>query len=840
MREPLTASAAHPPALLDDHIAVLRSAVRSALPATAIRNRSRDARLLLARAALGAAGSLADLLAAARKGDRRWLARIRRDVDAGALAALAQTLAFQDMQPDDRRDALGIFELVHAVYGPQALSTPQQGLHAQLVLAWEGPARVPELLTAYRVMREPTRAAVEVDLLNPFVAGDRPFPPWLAAFQALLPGPAPMLSGDEAATPFDRLTAPPGEPVEAPQRVSVVVTAYRPDQGLLTAVRSLLAQTWRNVEVVIVDDASPPEYDAVLERAVALGGRIRLVRLSANAGTYAARNAGLDACGGEFVTFQDSDDWSHPRRLERQVRPLLATPELVATTSDGLSVTDRLLISRPGVRSGRFNPSSLLFRRDPVLRRVGYFDVVRKAGDSEYIGRIGAAFGARAVRHVDSAPLALIRLSENSLSRAEIRAHWMHPARVAYSSAYLRWHQLIAAGEADPYRPRDGAERPFPAPAHLTRGAAGPGAGRRYDVVLVADWRFLQSPQRAAVAESRALAEAGVRVGIVHLETYRSVRQRRVPPAAAVQQLVNDGVVDQLQLDERADAGLVLVRQATALQFAGGRPGEIRARRTVVVADRAPARGDGTDRRYTTVACTAVARELFGADPVWWPQDPAIRQALRTLGPALPLLPDDLPVAVAAAGWAAPRTGVPGARPVAGTDLCDQGGSPAERAEAFGVLRRLAGVDVRVRMSDRLRPESGLPASWLCYETADLAPQPFLHQLDFYLHYPHPAAVELWSQPVLEAAELGCVVVLPERFAARYGDVAVYAEPADVPAVLARYRGDPQLYAEQSRRAQEVVARVHHPKLFVDRITELVEPPRAVPPLQRGAPVAAG
>ena len=224
----------------------------------------------------------------------------------------------------------------------------------------------------------------------------RPAEPWLAAFRALLPRPWPTLGGNVNLAAFDRLTsAVPTDRIEAPQRVSVVVTSYRPGEGLITAVRSILAQSWRNVEVVIVDDGSPAEFDEMLQRALALGERIRLVRQPANLGTYAARNAGLDASGGEFVAFQDSDDWSHPRRLELQVAPLLAEKRLVATTSDGMSVTDDLLLTRPGVRSGRFNPSSLVFRRTVVMGRIGYFDRVRKAADSEYIGRMQAAFGAR-------------------------------------------------------------------------------------------------------------------------------------------------------------------------------------------------------------------------------------------------------------------------------------------------------------------------------------------------------------------------------------------------------------------------------------------------------------
>ncbi|RZU49772.1 glycosyltransferase involved in cell wall biosynthesis [Krasilnikovia cinnamomea] len=835
MPERQPASATHPTALLDDHIAVIGPALRSALPVTAIRNRSQDARLLLARAALGDAGTLAELLSAARAGDQAWLTGRQDAADPGALAALAQLLAFQDLRPDDRRDALGLLDLVHAVYGPSALSAVHQGLHAQLVLAEQGPDRVPELLAAYPDMKRTTRVGILLDLANPFAVAGREPQPWLERFQALLPEPAPVLLDPDAPTPFDRLGTAAVEPVPAPHQVSVVVPAYRPDRSLHTAVRSILAQTWQNLEVVLVDDGSPPEYDAELAAVVALDSRVRLVKLAVNAGTYAARNAGLAACGGDFVAFQDADDWSHPRRLESQVRPLLAAPRLVATTSDGLSVTDQLLINRPGVRSGRFNPSSLVFRRDEVVRRIGYFDEVRKAGDSEYIGRIGATFGVDAIRHLEMEPLALIRLSEHSLSRAEIRAYWMHPARVAYSSAYLRWHERIAAGEADPYRPRDAVERPFRAPEHLTRRPGDNASPRHYDVVMVADWRFWQSPQRAAVAELRALVQAGRRVAVAHLETYRYVRQRRLSPIAEIQQLVNDGAIDHVEIGQRTDADLVLVRHAAVLQFAGGRPGRIQAQRVVVVADRAPVRGDGTDHRYTTAACAAAARELFGADPVWWPQDPAIRRALREADPSVPVLPDDLPFVVTPADGAGPRAGLAGRRPTVGVDLCDSGGLPGERAEVLSVLRRCRDADIRVRMPDRLRPVAEAPVSWLCFEASDLEPGPFLHQLDFYLHYPHPHEVGRWSQPVLEAAAAGCVVLLPERLAPQYGDVAVYAEPDGVATALARYAADPGRYAARSRQAYELAAAAYHPGRFVARIGDLLARPGAALPVPRGA-----
>ncbi|MFD0520413.1 glycosyltransferase family 2 protein [Paractinoplanes durhamensis] len=340
MREP------HPSGLLDDHIRAIGPRLRLALTATASRNRTPDSRVLMARAALGDSGNLDDLLAAARRGDRRWLRRRRRTADVGLVSAVAQIIALQELLPGDREDALALYELIRRAYGAAAVSPANQALHTQMALAHQGPEQAKRLLSGYRRMNPVTRGALRVDLLNPFVA-QRPVEPWLRDFQALLPAPAPVV-GDGAGVPFDRLATPAAERVETPHRVSVVVTAFRPDRGLLTAVRSILAQSWANVEIIIVDDASPPEYDEVLRAATALGDRIRLVKLAVNAGTYAARNAGLDAAGGEFAAFQDSDDWSHPRRLELQVTPMLEDRRLVATTSDGLAVTDHLLLNRPG------------------------------------------------------------------------------------------------------------------------------------------------------------------------------------------------------------------------------------------------------------------------------------------------------------------------------------------------------------------------------------------------------------------------------------------------------------------------------------------------------------
>ncbi|WP_305782889.1 glycosyltransferase [Symbioplanes lichenis] len=826
-----------PAGLLDDYLRIARHHVQRAVPAIAVRLRSLEMRRLQGYTALrGTGASYDELIAAARAADVPWLRGLPGGVRPSVISGLAQTLALQDMLPTDRTDALALYELLRLGLGADAVPGSHQGLHAQLTLAWRGADAARVLLGAYRSMSPAVRQDLELDVANPFVHADQPVAPWLARFQRLMPRPCPALGPGDGSEPFDRLTtSAEAAPVEEPQRISVIVTAFHPGEGLITAVRSILAQSWRNTEIIIVDDASPAEFDEVLGRAVALGPRVRLVKQPVNQGTYAARNAGLDAAGGEFVTFQDSDDWSHPRRLELQVRPLLSGSRVVATTSDGLGVTDELLLTRPAVRTGRFNPSSLLFRRALVMDRIGYFDTVRKAADSEYIGRIRAVYGERAVCHVESEPLALIRLSHGSLSRSEIRAYWMHPARVAYSSAYQQWHSRVAARTAGPYRPKDGSERPFAAPDHLRYARDQAPARPEFDVVFAGDWRFLQGAQLGAIEEMRALADRGLRVAVLHMESLRPMARRRYPLCEPVQELVNAGRVTQILPGDENRAALLIVRQAAVLQFAEGEECLLRPRQLLLVADQAPVRRDGFDNRYDVAACTRVAEQLFGVTPVWCPQDPEIRAVLRAYRPAVELTPYDLPAVVGTDRYSAVRRGAAPDAPVAGTDLCDQGVWPKDTREALTVHDLLDGVDVRLRLPDWPRTDVvlGGPRSHLVFEATDLDLRTFLHQLDFYLHFPHPEAVETFSRPALEAAGQGVIVLTPERHAAVFGDAAVYCAPEEVAKVLRRYTSDRALYTEQSRRSREVVAKAHHPQLYVDRIASLVHAPRPAAPVQR-------
>ena len=93
--------------------------------------------------------------------------------------------------------------------------------------------------------------------------------------------------------------------------ISVVVPVYRVEKYLDHCIQSIAAQTYPNLEILLVDDGSPDGSGAICDRWAEKDSRIRVFHKQ-NAGAGAARNTALDAATGELIAFVDSDDYLHP------------------------------------------------------------------------------------------------------------------------------------------------------------------------------------------------------------------------------------------------------------------------------------------------------------------------------------------------------------------------------------------------------------------------------------------------------------------------------------------------------------------------------------------------
>lgn len=112
------------------------------------------------------------------------------------------------------------------------------------------------------------------------------------------------------------------DPTEPPL-VSVIIPAYNAEATLAETLASVCAQTYRNLEIIVVDDGSRDMTHALAERAAQGDPRIRALRQD-NAGVAAARNHGIREARGDFVAFVDADDIWLPEKTRMQMDALLA------------------------------------------------------------------------------------------------------------------------------------------------------------------------------------------------------------------------------------------------------------------------------------------------------------------------------------------------------------------------------------------------------------------------------------------------------------------------------------------------------------------------------------
>lgn len=104
--------------------------------------------------------------------------------------------------------------------------------------------------------------------------------------------------------------------------ISVIVPVYKVEEYLDRCVRSILAQTYRNLEVLLVDDGSPDRCGAICDAFAAQDERVKVIH-KVNGGLSDARNVAIDVAKGDYLGFVDSDDFIHPKMYESLLNAIL-------------------------------------------------------------------------------------------------------------------------------------------------------------------------------------------------------------------------------------------------------------------------------------------------------------------------------------------------------------------------------------------------------------------------------------------------------------------------------------------------------------------------------------
>ncbi|NLP03507.1 MAG: glycosyltransferase family 2 protein [Fibrobacter sp.] len=165
--------------------------------------------------------------------------------------------------------------------------------------------------------------------------------------------------------------------------ISVIIPVHNRKDLLPRAINSVLNQTFKDFELIVVDDGST---DGVEKLDLLSSGKIKFLRLPINSGVAIARNCGVDISEGEWVAFLDSDDVWMPRKLEKQVKWIEMNPGIRILQSKEIWIRNGKRVNPPATheKSGgdlfreslercMITPSSVMMER-ALFEEVGRFD----------------------------------------------------------------------------------------------------------------------------------------------------------------------------------------------------------------------------------------------------------------------------------------------------------------------------------------------------------------------------------------------------------------------------------------------------------------------------------
>lgn len=483
------------------------------------------------------------------------------------------------------------------------------------------------LLEALESSNAPYREklTLELDANNPFLYPDLSLS--LDRFQKSLstlmdPARVGEIGFDtKSCDPFYRLESKNDIKVHSPAKITVITSSYGKAPGLVHAARSIVAQTWKNWEMLIVDDASTDAGSVDnLKQAQALDPRIRVIQKAVNGGTYLARNTAMMQSRGEYVTFLDSDDWAHPRWLEDSIAPLLYDPNIPATIANGLRVSEQLETIRLLRKSVQISATTLMFRKHEMLSRIGFFDANRKAADSEYAARIEKAFGRKILKLSDG--IKHLMLIGESLSSDEFGPGWHHQVRWLSRDARRRRLEQMASGKQAFYISAVNGAPLFSGQHWRKPGDRDYKAQDYFDVVFVSDWRQKAYRDTSLPKELDASLDKQRRIGILQISSLRRSDAKRQPLNDLIMDLLENKRVEFVHHDSAATAHATVILDPEVLQFS---PRTRLGLKTNVLLIKDPDHADleNDPLGYSKEDVHIHASEIFGSEPCWIGDDDA-------------------------------------------------------------------------------------------------------------------------------------------------------------------------------------------------------------------------
>jgi len=369
-----------------------------------------------------------------------------------------------------------------------------------------------------------------------------------------------------------------------------------------------------------------------------------------------------------------------------------------------------------------------------------------------------------------------------------------------------------------------------------------------FDVIMIGDFRFPGGTSVATAHEIRALAGAGLSIGLVQSNAAILKQQRPMHPLIRACVGRNEAAI--IPANERKAAGrLGILHNPMAFTKPPADLPRLDLGHAIMVAHQ-----PHTDRNglpyYDARQIHAAAEAIAGTAVEWAPISPLVRDNLKATAPALNLCSADWHNTLFPEEWATARPRPLGPVPVIGRhSRPDKDKWPATRREIFEVYPSDPDIAVRfLGAGDHLKRLVGdYPPNWTAYPFGQIEPQKFLKTIDFFVYYHHPDWVEAFGRTVMEACASGAVAILPPHFESTFGEAALYREPAEAVETARHLHRNWRQYGAQSKRGMRLIAERHGPARHVAYIRQLmgpapvkaVRPPKPSRKFERNVPMKA-
>jgi glycosyltransferase involved in cell wall biosynthesis len=200
--------------------------------------------------------------------------------------------------------------------------------------------------------------------------------------------------------------------------VSIIVPARNSEAYIEQTLSSLLHQSYKNIEILVIDDFSDDNTANIAVKLSRQDRRIRYQRVNANLGTYFARSYGVSLARGEYITFQDADDFSHENRIELHLREAQNNNKQIVTSNyvriDPLSGK---IVEFHG-KSQHYGFITTFASRK-IFSEIGCFDITSRGGDAEFSYRISRFIEKSKISHIPC-PSYMASDLPGSLSHGEV------------------------------------------------------------------------------------------------------------------------------------------------------------------------------------------------------------------------------------------------------------------------------------------------------------------------------------------------------------------------------------------------------------------------------------